>query len=111
MTGYLDLNMINGFRPEEDVELPSGAGKVRIRGVDRKTAVTMAGIEDASELDVLALVAGMVTPALSEDAARAWCENGGAADVQAVVQRISKLSSLDDNAPKEPISRSRRTRR
>lgn len=111
MTEYLSEDMTKGFRPEEDLPLPSGAGTVRVRGVGRKVAVKMAGIDDADELDVLALMHGVVIPGLSEDKARVWCETGLAADVQAVVKRISELSSLDDGAPKEPIGRSKGTRR
>jgi hypothetical protein len=109
---YLDVDtMVTGFRPEEDLPLPSGAGRVRIRGVSRKVAVKMAPLEDANVLDAMALEHGMVKPQMDAEQAQQWCDNGLAADVQAVVKRISELSSLDDNAPKEPTSSSRRTRR
>ena len=109
--------LLKGFLPEADVELPSGIGTVRVRGLSRQEAVAVQrGVReddpDANDvLEVRAVARGMVDPQLTEDEVAAWRASGVAADVQAVAQRISELSNMDKAAGKGPTSSSKRTRR
>lgn len=106
--------LLKGFLPEDDVELPSGIGTVRVRGLSRIEAVRMhklieKGTEEV-DAEVTACALGMLDPVMSEDDVKAWREVALAADVQAVAQRISELSNMDPNAGKGPTSRSRSRR-
>ena len=121
--------LLKGFLPEADVELPSGIGTVRVRGLSRQEAVAVQrGVseDDPNANDVLevrAVARGILDPVLSEatdpderikeaEAAVAhWRTVGLAADVQAVAQRISQLSNMEKDSGKGPTSHSRRTRR
>jgi hypothetical protein len=101
--------------PHDDVDLPSGAGTVRVRGMTRAEAVRVSkriesGEFDQVDVEIAACAIGMVDPAMTEDDVRQWREVAAAADVQAVAQRISELSNLDDRAGKGPTSRSKRAR-
>ena len=108
--------LLKGFLPEADVELPSGIGTVRVRGLSRIEAVQVQrGVSDSDPdandvLEVRACARGMVDPRLTEDEVAAWRTTGLAADVQAVAQRISELSNMDASGGKGPTSRSKRTR-
>jgi hypothetical protein len=103
--------LLKGFLPEADVELPSGQGTVRVRGLSRNEAVSLQKHgEDAEALEVTACALGMLDPQLTEDDVRAWRQVAVAADVQAVAGRISELSNLDPDGGKGPTARSRRTR-
>jgi hypothetical protein len=106
--------LLKGFLPEGDVELPSGTGAVRVRGLSRVEAVQVqTGLEetDVDELEIRAIARGMLDPKMTEDDVRTWREVTAAADLQAVAKRISELSNLDAQAPKGPTSRSKGTRR
>lgn len=119
--------LLKGFLPEDDVELPSGTGTVRVRGLSRIEAVAVQkGVEDkdSDTLEIRALARGVIDPQMWDDDAatyedkiataeanvQIWRSTGVAADVQAVAKRISELSNLDDKAGKGPTSNSRRTR-
>ena len=121
--------LLKGFLPEDDVELPSGIGTVRVRGLSRQEAVAVQrGVreDDPNANDVLevrAVARGILDPVLSdatdpderikeaEAAVAHWRTVGLAADVQAVAQRISQLSNMEKDSGKGPTSRSRSTRR
>jgi hypothetical protein len=107
--------LLKGYLPEDTVTLPSGQGDVRVRGLSRNEAVAMAKLVGDSghltpEAEAFACSHGMLDPVMTEDDVRAWRDVAVAADVQAVVERISELSNMDANAGKGPTSRSRRTR-
>jgi hypothetical protein len=103
--------LLRGFLPERAVELPSGQGSVTVRGLSRNEAVAVQKYaEDVGELEVQAITRGLLDPKLTEDEARTWRDVTVAADVQAVMEAISELSSMDANAGKGPTSRSRRSR-
>jgi hypothetical protein len=108
--------LLEAFLPTADVELPSGKGTVKVRGLTRWEAVeTQAGVDDDTEgaallLERRALARGMVEPQLTEEEAEAWQRSGVAADVAKVAMTISQMSALDDNAGKGPTPRLRRTR-
>jgi hypothetical protein len=103
--------LLKGYLPEDTVTLPSGQGDVRVRGLSRNEAVALQKLgEDAEALEVRACSLGMLDPAMSEDDVKAWRGVAVAADVQAVAQRISELSNMDEAAGKGPTSRSRSRR-
>lgn len=109
--------LLQAFIPTEDVQLPSGRGTVKVRGLTRWEAVeTQADVdEDTPAAQMLmerrALARGLVEPQLTEDEAEAWQRSGLAADVAAVARRISELSNMDAAGGKGPTSPLRRTRR
>ena len=102
--------LLKGFLPERDVELPSGIGTVRVRGLSRQEAVRVTD-DDPSVMERRALAAGMLDPQLTEDEVEQWRGVAVAADVQAVAQAISEISNMDDKGGKGPTSPSKRTRR
>jgi hypothetical protein len=104
--------LLKGYLPEDDVELPSGTGTVRVRGLSRLEAVQMNNAlgkdTDDQESEDLACSLGMIDPRLSVAEVREWRGNTVAADVQAVAVRISELSNLDKGAGKGRGSSSRK---
>jgi hypothetical protein len=102
--------LLKGFLPERDVELPSGTGTVRVRGLSRQEAVAVSSCENEQDMERMALVAGMLNPQLTLQEVVEWSQVAVAADVQAVAKAISDLSNMDVGAGKGPTSRSRRTR-
>lgn len=106
--------LLKGYLPEADVELPSGAGTVRVRGLSRIEAIRMnKAIEkdtEAQESEDLAIAIGMIDPRMTEAEVRDWRGNTVAADIQAVAVKISQLSNMDEKAGKDAGSSSRKTR-
>lgn len=102
--------LLKGYLPEEDVELPSGIGTVRVRGLSRQEAVTVAKIDDQTAMERLAMALGMLDPRMTESEIDEWSKVAVAADVQAVAQKISDLSNMQAGAGKGPTSSSKRTR-
>lgn len=102
--------LLKGFLPERDVELPSGLGTVRVRGLSRQEAVKVTD-DDNWVMERRALAAGMLDPKMTEDEVDQWRAVAVAADVQAVAKAISDMSNMDADAGKGPTARSRRTRR
>lgn len=93
-----------------EVDLPSGAGTVLVRGLTRQEAVEVqAGLEptDVEQLEVRGVARGLVEPRLTEDEVRLWRMQAPAADVHVVSAKISELSNLDPSGGKGPTSRSR----
>lgn len=102
--------LLKGYLPEDDVELPSGLGTVRVRGLSRQEAVAVSNIDDQVAMERRAMAMGMLDPVMSEDEIDAWSASAVAADVQAVAQRISELSNMAPGSGKGRTSRSKTTR-
>jgi uncharacterized linocin/CFP29 family protein len=102
--------LLKGFLPERDVELPSGTGTVRVRGLSRQEAVAVSSCDDEQTMERMAIVVGLIDPVLSLQEVTEWSQVAVAADVQAVAQAISQLSNMEAGAGKGPTSRSKRTR-
>lgn len=106
--------LLKGYLPEADVELPSGAGTVRVRGLSRLEAIRMNGVMESDtelkESEDLAVSLGMIDPRMTDTEVHEWRVNTVAADIQAVAVKISELSNMDEQAGKGPISSSRKTR-
>jgi hypothetical protein len=106
--------LLKGFIPTGDVDLPSGQGSVTVRGLSRMEATRVQKAyrgEDVDEAEVIILACGLVDPALTEAEARAWREVAAAGDVEAISQKISELSKLDDGGGKGPTTSSRSRRK
>jgi hypothetical protein len=79
--------LLKGFLPEADVELPSGQGTVRVRGLSRNEAVSRAEARARTwALEVTACALGLLDPQLTEDEAGRGGDVAVAADVQAVAR-------------------------
>lgn len=102
--------LLKGFLPERDVDLPSGVGTVRVRGLSRNEAVEVAACADEQEMERRAIALALLDPPMTMSEVREWSGVAVAADVQAVAQAISQLSNMEAGAGKGPTSRSRRTR-
>jgi hypothetical protein len=101
--------LLKGYLPEADVELPSGLGTVRIRGLSRQEAVAVSKVDDQIAMERKAIACGLLDPKMTEAEVDQWSEVAVAADVQAVAQAISELSNMAPNSGKGRTSRSKRT--
>lgn len=90
------------------VELPDGGGTVEVRSLNRREALTAAGIDDHYERDAYLLSAGLVDPVMTVDDVKAWGEVSGTAILELVSRRIGELSGMVEGAGKSGVSRSRR---
>jgi hypothetical protein len=95
-------------RGNDVIELPDGSGTVEVRGLNRREAMHVAGIEDHYERDVYLISAGMVDPVMTEDDVRAWGEEDDTGTLEAVSRRIGELSRMVEGAGKSSVSRARR---
>lgn len=86
--------------PEADVELPDGAGTVRVRGLTRAEVmeISKAGQDRA---EALALSLAMVDPKLTEDEVREWTAAAGFGEIEAVNLKVNELSGIAGRADKE----------
>lgn len=106
--------LLAAVRATEDVELPSGAGTVTVRGLTRREAVAVQKAYADGDIDKaegVILAAGLVEPRMDEDEAQAWRDVALAGDIQEVTEVIQHLSKLDDGGGKGPTSNSRRSRK
>jgi len=97
----MDLEQLLKSRlPEEDVEIP-GVGTVRVRGLSRYEALSMRDVDGAADTEVAMLALAMVDPPMTEDGVRAWQKASGPNEMTAVIDKVSELSGMDDDAAKE----------
>lgn len=91
-----------------EVELPSGAGSVLVRGLTRKEALRVQGIEMDEEVAERKLLAvALVDPEMSEDEIGQWQEIAIAGELVPVVAAVLELSGMTADAPKEAARRFR----
>jgi hypothetical protein len=89
--------------PTEIVKLPSG-GKVTIRGLTRGEALRLSKLADKAktgpgDLEVAVIAAGTDT---DPDEARKWYADAPSADVQVLVDAVTRLSGMDGERGKGP---------
>lgn len=96
--------LITGSRlPTGEVEVP-GIGMVTVRGLSRFEVVRLGELgrkEDFDGAETWTLACGMVDPALSEHEVRDWRKAACPGELDAVLEKITELSGLNDNALKE----------
>lgn len=91
-----------------EVELPSGAGSVLVRGLTRKEALDLQGREmDAAEAERKLIALAMVDPAMTEEEAGQWQEVASAGELQPIAEAVLELSGMTADAPKEAVRRFR----
>lgn len=83
---------------EAEVEIP-GRGTVRVRSLSRAEALRVTAA-DPLEAEVIALVGGLVEPALTEDEVRQLLDATGADELQPVINEIMRLSGMGEGAQK-----------
>lgn len=89
--------------PEDDVEIP-GVGTVRVRALSRGEVFRVQQVKGGTgpyERKVLHF--GMVDPSLTEIEVQTWQEACPAGELDPVVDKIRKLSGLDEGADKSGI--------
>lgn len=101
--------LLKGFLPETDVDLPSGIGTVRVRGLSRQEAVAVSKIDDQVGMERKAIACGLLDPRMTEAEVDEWSQVAVAADVQAVAQAISALSNMEAGSGKGRTSPSKKT--
>ncbi|HEX6579217.1 MAG TPA: hypothetical protein VF082_12705 [Jiangellaceae bacterium] len=90
---------------EDKVEI-HGVGVVMVRGLSRGEADEVVAAREAHgvlamERKILAF--GMVDPALDEDEVAQWQRAAGTDELNAVIERISELSGMDEGAAKSGV--------
>lgn len=89
--------------PEEVIALP-GVGDVRVRGLSRSEALSLAKAKDDPQaLEMLIVRLGLVEPALSEEECKAWFASAPAGLVDPIVKAVERLSGLGEGAPKSGV--------
>lgn len=91
----------------DTVEVPDG-GTVEVRGLNRREAMHVAGIDDHYERDVYLIATGMVDPAMTEEDVIAWGDQDDSGTLEVVSQRIGELSRMVEGAGKSRVPRARR---
>ena len=90
--------------PEETVTLP-GVGDVRVRGLSRNEAVSLAAVKsDPAALEQLIIRLGLVDPTLTADDVAAWYASAPAGLTDLIVNAVERLSGLTGDAPKSGVS-------
>lgn len=90
---------------EREVEVP-GVGTVRVRSLSRSEVIRMGTLGRDGDFDgaeTFALACGMVDPALAEHEAREWRRNASSDEVEPVLEAITQMSALGDDALKEAV--------
>jgi hypothetical protein len=89
--------------PEDDVELPSGAGVVRVRALSRDEALAIRSGEAQPTLVIerLMIATGCVDPVLTVEEVERWQKARRNDELEAVSNRIAQLSKLMPESPKE----------
>lgn len=93
------------------VELPDGSGTVTVRGLNRREAMTVAGMDDHYERDAYLTSCGLVDPAMTVEDVKAWGENDETNTLEVVSRAIGELSGMVEGAGKSGVSRPRRRSR
>lgn len=84
---------------EEVFELLSG-GEIRVRGLSRAEVLALRTGPDA-EFEARLLALGVVDPQLTAEEAKAWQDASPAQEIAEVYMKISDLSGMGVNSPKE----------
>ena len=85
---------------EEDVDIPD-VGTVRVRGLSRGEVFDLRGDDiSLAELEIRTLAACLIEPVISVDDAREWYYGAPQNETGLVLERIRKLSALDEGAQK-----------
>lgn len=91
-----------------EVELPSGAGSVLVRGLTRKEALGVQGVEmDEADAERRLLAVALVEPVMTEEEVGQWQEVASAGELVPVVDAVLQLSGMTAEAPKEAARRFR----
>jgi hypothetical protein len=91
-----------------EVELPSGAGSVMVRGLTRKEALRVHGKEmDEEESERVLIAMALVDPVMTEDEISQWQEVCMAGELVPVVDAILELSGMAADVTKAAMKRFR----
>lgn len=91
----------SGF-PEDDVEIP-GIGTVRVRGLSRFEVFHLQTVngKGPAAIERLTISMGLVDPQMTEDEIKAWQKVAPIAELQPIVEAISRLSGIGPDAAKQ----------
>ncbi|MBL8926318.1 MAG: hypothetical protein JNM77_08765 [Pseudonocardia sp.] len=84
----------------EDVPLPGG-GLVKVRPLSRAEALKVEASDAADVMEQRLVAAALVEPKLTEAQVAKWQEVSPAGQIQAVVEAITRISGMDQNAGKQ----------
>lgn len=90
------------------ITLPDGSGTVTVRGLNRREALTVSGMDNMYERDVYLTACGMVDPAMTIDDVKAWGDSDGTDTLEFVTREIGVLSAMVEGAGKSGVPRARR---
>lgn len=89
---------------EDDVEIPSLNGSVRVRALSRSEVMKIQGVELPAEvMEQKLLSTALVDPKLSEKEVKAWQEACPALELEEVTNRIMELSGMKKESAKEAM--------
>jgi hypothetical protein len=92
----------------KEVELASGDGSVVVRGLTRKEALSVQGVEmDEAEAERKLLSLALVDPKLTEDEIDQWQEHAPAGELVPVTDAVLELSGMTSAITKEAMRRFR----
>lgn len=95
--------LLKGLTPERVVDLP-GVGDVRVRGLSRSEAVSLAAVkDDTAALEQLIIRLGLVDPALSADEVAEWYAAAPAGLTDLIINAVEDLSGLRQGAGKSGV--------
>jgi hypothetical protein len=102
--GFVDKDQLFVRRiPEQDVVIP-GVGTVRVRALTRDEALSLTGKEmPQKRMERQMLAMALVAPRLTEEEVGQWQRQSGAGELQVVVQTITALSGLTEDATKSDL--------
>jgi hypothetical protein len=84
---------------DDTLELLTG-GEILVRGLSRTEVRELRKAPDA-DFEVTLVSLGVVEPKLTVDEVRAWSDASPAEELEQVVRKISDLSGMGANSPKE----------
>jgi hypothetical protein len=89
-----------------EVELSSGLGSVTVRGLTRKEALSVQGVEmDEAEAERKLLAMALVDPVLTEDEIGQWQDNAPAGELVPVTDAVLDLSGMAADVTKAAMRR------
>jgi hypothetical protein len=84
---------------DEPLELLTG-GEIRVRGLSRTEVRELRRLPDV-DFEPALVAKGVVEPELTVEEARIWSDVSPAEEIEQVVRKISDLSGMGANSPKE----------
>lgn len=93
----------------EEIILPSGKGKVLVKGLPRAEVLTgrklkSLGEIDSIELECIWIAAAMVVPKLTEKQVAKWQKSPNSnADLMLIQKVVTRLSGMDEGTPKSAV--------